>query len=420
MPRSRRFIGSLFALGLAMGALACAPRAGVDQAGPLVATADAHVISTTPAANYNTRELRARNSGSQRIQSHLEFDLTGIPPYATDLRGTLRLHAVGGSQSGRVEVRGSGPFNEATVTWNTRPAVGAVLGSVRVAPGRTYSIATGPVAGGGRVHLALTAPAGQGAQLRFASSEHTDAARRPALTVTYTVPPPVSDKLVPREGAWWGSYPGQAAGDVEAREALYGRQVDVLHRYHDWNDVWPTADEVRYAGEGRLLLEGWETRIFGGATVCWADVAAGAHDAAIDAQAQRLAGGQRLFVGFLHEPEDNVGPCQPDAVSDPFADMGSAAEFKAAFRHIVERVRPVAPRGLGLRGHGPRPGHLVDLLPGRRRGRLGGLEPLQLGQLRRPHQRHLAQLPADQPGRVRPPGRGRQRQAAHGRRVRVP
>jgi len=261
MPRRRRLIGSLLALGLVVAALAVVPRAGADLVGPFAARADAYVASNTPAANFDTRELRARNVGSQ------------------------------------------------------------------------------------------------GTQLRFASSEHADPAKRPALTVTYTAPPPVSDKLVPREGAWWGSYPGQAAGDVEAREALYGRQVDVLHRYHDWNDAWPTAEEQAYAAQGRFLFEGWENRIFGGATVCWADVAGGAHDAAIDAQAQRLAAfGGRLFVNFMHEPEDNVGTCQPGAVNDPLADMGSVEDFKAAFRHVVERVRPVAPNVvwvLVLMGHDP-------------------------------------------------------------------
>ena len=59
--------------------------------------------------------------------------------------------------------------------------------------------------------------------------------------------PAVSDKLVPREGAWWGSYPGQRPGDVEAREAVYGRRVDVLHCYHDWDDTWPTAEERAHA-----------------------------------------------------------------------------------------------------------------------------------------------------------------------------
>src|SRR5215210_6183360 len=140
-------------------------------------------------------------------------------------------------------------------------------------PGGTLEIDAGPVTGPGIRHYALTAPPG----------------------------PPVSDKLVPREGAWWSSYPGQAPGDVAAREAVYGRKVDILHRYHDWNDTWPTAEEHAYAAGGRFLFEGWESRVFGGATMCWTDIAAGVHDAAIDAQAERLAAfGRRLFVGFMH------------------------------------------------------------------------------------------------------------------------
>jgi hypothetical protein len=290
----------------------------------------------------------------------------------------LRLYVAGNSQSGRVEVRGSNGFGESTVTWNTRPAVSGVQGSASVAPGRTYTIDAGPFTGDGFRQLALTAPSGQGTQLRFGSSEHADPARRPTLTVTFTAPtttstatsttttttttttlppqPLVSDKLVPRDGAWWGSYPGQAAGNVEARELLYRRKPDVLHRYHDWNDLWPTAEEQAY-GQERFLFANWDSRIYGGNTICWADVADGSHDAAIDAQAQRLAAfGNRLFVGFMHEPEDNVGTCQPGAVNDPFADMGSLEEFKAAYRHIVERVRPVAPNVvwvLGLMGHNP-------------------------------------------------------------------
>jgi hypothetical protein len=381
MPNGRRIVGLLTVAGLAAaGLVVVAPGAGADQLGPLVAAADAYVSSSSPATNFDTGELRARSSSSQRIQSYLRFNLGGIPAGATNLRGTLRLYATGRSQSGRVEVRPSSGFAEGTVTWNARPAIYGVQGSVRVAPGRTYNIDVGALGGGAYVHLVLTAPGGQGAQLRFGSSEQSDPARRPSITVTYTAPttttttsttttttsttttttlppPPVSDRLVPREGAWWGSYPGQAAGDVEAREALYGRQVDVLHRYHDWNDVWPTTAEQAYAAQGRFLYEGWENRVFGGTTVCWSDVAGGAHDAAIDAQARRLAAfGQRLFVGFLHEPEDNLGPCQPDAVNDPLADMGSAEEFRAAYRHIVERVRPVAPNVVwvfGVMGHDP-------------------------------------------------------------------
>ena len=358
MAHARRFVSLLVVAGLAGAALAAGPGAGAEQLGPVTATQDAYVTSTAARAGYDTAELRARNGGGQRSQSHLRFDLRAIPAGATGLRATLRLAASPISAAGRVEVRASGCFSEGSVTWASRPATSAVLGSAAVVPGGTFEIDAGPVTGAGFRSYALTAPAGQGAQLRFASSEHPDPARRPALTVTWAPPgPPVSDKLVPRAGAWWGSYPGQAPGDVEAREAVYGRQVDILHRYHDWNDTWPTAEEQAYAGQGRFLFEGWESRVFGGATLCWADIAAGAHDAAIDAQAERLAAfGSRLLVGFMHEPEDNLGPCQPGAVNDSKADMGSAEEFRAAWRRIVERVRPVAPNVvwvLSVMGHDP-------------------------------------------------------------------
>jgi hypothetical protein len=58
----------------------------------------------------------------------------------------------------------------------------------------------------------------------------------------------------------------------------------------------------------------------------------------------------------MHEPEDNAGPCQPGAVDDAKADMGSVEDFRAAFRHVVERVRPVAPKVVwvfSVMGHDP-------------------------------------------------------------------
>jgi hypothetical protein len=349
-------------------------------------SADAYVSQTRPRANFGSAKELLAGSRPKIRRSYLRFDLANLS--GTVAKATLRLYSKTTNQTGfEVHAVSDNTWNERTITYKTAPPPGPVVATTpRTSADAFTSVdVTGLVADAGVVSLAVTAAD----RLRFASRESgalapqlivevattttsttttsttttstttTSTTLVQTTTTTTTLPPQpaVSAKLVPREGAWWGSYPGQAADDVEAREALYGRKVDVLHRYHDWNDAWPTDAEQAYAAQGRFLYVNWESRIFGGNTVCWADVADGSHDGAIDAQAQRLAAfGQRLFVGFQHEPEDNLGPCQPGATNDPVADMGSAQEFRAAFRHIVARVRPVAPNVVwvfGVMGHDP-------------------------------------------------------------------
>jgi hypothetical protein len=356
-------------------------------------SADAYVNQARPRVNFGSAKELLAGSRPKVRRSYLRFDLANLS--GTVVKATLRLYSKDASRTGfAVHAVSDNSWSERTITYQTAPPPGPVVATTPRAAADAFASVdiTGLVgAAGGVVGLAVTAAD----RLRVASRESgalgpqlivevastststtTTTTTTPTTststststttttlvqttTTTTTLPPQpaVSDKLVPREGAWWGSYPGQAAGDVEAREALYGRKVDVLHRYHDWNDVWPTDAEQAYAAQGRFLYVSWENRIFGGNTVCWADVADGSQDAAIDAQAQRLAAfGQRLFVGFLHEPEDNLGPCQAGAINDSVADMGSAQEFRAAFRHIVARVRPVAPNVVwvfSVMGHDP-------------------------------------------------------------------
>jgi hypothetical protein len=150
MAHARRFVSLLVVAGLAGAALAAGPGAGAEQLGPVTATQDAYGTSTAARAGYDTAELRARNGGGgQRSQSHLRFDLRAIPAGATGLRATLRLSASPISGAGRVEVRASGSFSEGSVTWASRPATSAVLGSAAVVPGGTFEIDAGPVTGAG-------------------------------------------------------------------------------------------------------------------------------------------------------------------------------------------------------------------------------------------------------------------------------
>jgi hypothetical protein len=172
MAQGRRFASLLVVAGLAGVALVAGPEAGAEQVGPVTAAQDAYVASAAARAGYDTAELRVRNASGQRVQSHLRFDLRAVPAGATNLRATLRLSVSPISGAGRVEVRASGTFGERSVTWASRPATSGVLGSAAVVPGGTFEVDAGPVTGAGLRSYALTAPAGQGTQLRFASSEH--------------------------------------------------------------------------------------------------------------------------------------------------------------------------------------------------------------------------------------------------------
>jgi beta-mannanase len=61
--------------------------------------------------------------------------------------------------------------------------------------------------------------------------------------------------------------------------------------------------------------------------VPWAELAAGAHDAVIDAIAARVkALGLPVLMDFTHEPEEQ-------------SELGTPQQFAAAYRHVVQRFR---------------------------------------------------------------------------------
>ncbi len=110
-------------------------------AGPLVvlpAQVDAFVDASTPATNYgNNSVLRTNASPEQR--SYLRFNVTGLGGQAIT-RATLRLYA-NGSSSGGYSVRAVSDitWNEATLTYNNMPALGAAVGSSGAHGGATYT-----------------------------------------------------------------------------------------------------------------------------------------------------------------------------------------------------------------------------------------------------------------------------------------
>jgi beta-mannanase len=124
-----------------------------------------------------------------------------------------------------------------------------------------------------------------------------------------------------------------SATDAVAREeAELGRRLDLVHVFHVGGEDWPTPSElalVTDAASPRTLLVNWKPE--SGAT--WAQVAAGAADATIDAAAARVVarlGGRPFFLTIHHEPENEVGG----------AGSGySPADYVAMYRYVVTRLR---------------------------------------------------------------------------------
>lgn len=147
-------------------------------------------------------------------------------------------------------------------------------------------------------------------------------------------PGSVSDKLVPSCGAWWGAYVnadnygGDNAQALAAFEGGAERQIDIVHRYHTWNDVFPDSAEASAAAHGRILYLSWQSQTDGETGkqgVPWRGIADGRYDAVIDKVAQRLKEfKKKVFLDFDQEPDGREY-------------AGKDVDFARAYRHIHDR-----------------------------------------------------------------------------------
>ena len=162
----------------------------------------------------------------------------------------------------------------------------------------------------------------------------------PAPVPTTTTPAPacaVNAILVPSCGAWLGVAPNPLSGESWDQallnfEAQTGRTAGIAHYYHRGTQLFPGTQEIaraRESGHRRLLLENWRPENGNS----WAQVAAGASDALIDAEAAYLKSHftERFFLAIHGEPEDEVIQTAGSGYT--------AADFRAMFRHVIQRLR---------------------------------------------------------------------------------
>jgi hypothetical protein len=116
---------------------------------------------------------------------------------------------------------------------------------------------------------------------------------------------------------------------VQAAETEARHKFDVVYRFHDIDDVIPTADEKKVVAEGRLLHVSVDARLFAGPRVQWSAVAAGRYDAELRKQGAGIAALRSpVFVTFEHEADQADKQIQ-----------GTGPEFIAAWRHVQDVYR---------------------------------------------------------------------------------
>ena len=141
-----------------------------------------------------------------------------------------------------------------------------------------------------------------------------------------------SNPVVPEDGALLGIYAKPKDGDwtkagVKHRfnhlQSLAGREFDIGHYYYGFTAKFPTWREQWHRNKGRVPLVSWDARTS-------TQVSGGQHDATIRVRADNVkAHNDPVLIRYGWEMSEGVN----------HAAAGSAAEFKAAWRHIVRIFR---------------------------------------------------------------------------------
>ncbi|MCX5400426.1 LamG-like jellyroll fold domain-containing protein [Streptomyces sp. NBC_00102] len=165
---------------------------GEDTTVTLTPVEDAYVNSVAPNTNYNDNQLASR--GTTAYLGYLRYDLPSAPAGQVLKGARIDFRTSSDSTAGSAEnhrvVPVTGAWTESTVTYNTRPSLGAtVLGTITgaTAVSTDYSVALDASALSGALgsatSLALTNTGTD--SLRIWSSEISTAAYRPQLVLTF-------------------------------------------------------------------------------------------------------------------------------------------------------------------------------------------------------------------------------------------
>lgn len=150
-------------------------------------------------------------------------------------------------------------------------------------------------------------------------------------TAAEPAPGTAAAALTPRTGLLFGAFVARGTSSQEEAVATFeeavGRKLDTQRLYRQWDDDLRAGGVASAVERGRTPVLSVATKRVDGTKVSWASIARGDQDATIAAQAATVAGlGVPLYLTFQHEPDYATG-------------YGTAAEYRAAWRHYVQVFR---------------------------------------------------------------------------------
>ena len=170
---------------------AAAPAASVTTPAPVRSTtvkfavaADAHVVESSPTANFGRASRLEVVDGNRRAESYLRFTPTGITGPVQSAK--LRVYAFNDASNNGPAVHGvTGPWTETGITWTSRPtrtaAPTANVGAIAARTWVEYDVLP-LVSGDGEVSFVLVGDSSDSANF---SSRESDASKQAQLEVTF-------------------------------------------------------------------------------------------------------------------------------------------------------------------------------------------------------------------------------------------
>ena len=186
---ARRALLALVALQAAATLASASPVRAAVATAVFTPVADAAAYSNAPKRNFGSADRLVADT-SPKVRSFLRFDVTGLT--GAPIGARLRLWVTNKSSNGPEVRRITSAWDEATVTYSTRPSLGSKVDDVRKVPANQwleYDVGD-LVTGNGVVELALVGDSSDGTD--FASREDGNSANWPRLVVETagTEPPP--------------------------------------------------------------------------------------------------------------------------------------------------------------------------------------------------------------------------------------